>query len=950
MLVIVLISSDLILLAALWMGNKGIFKERYKKEKVTGNELSDRDIKKYKRKLHSPFKFRRVDVAIELGQYNNMQVVNILESALERERSYPVKLYIANALTDIGSSSSIPVLVHSLLDAHRWYREKVNQLIGDYGDAFLAYLPEIYEDQRVEMIELIVDFSESCFTDEIKAYLLQLIERKQDEMNRLEKLYGSPKKHQCSNCLFYIHKKDSEKRSCSYRGDVLEDYWCRKYKVLPVSVYAAAGYARVVKKALAILVQTYPKALNESKYLSSDDPDIKKAALLALAYDDGHNPIERLYTFLDDETLVSTIMKAMAKILNEHPEMIVTLIQLFEDETLKKKQRYLAKVLSGKIEYFLMKLQQPQAELERHIVKQILLLGVTSETIDFLNKNKSIELENEIIAILKEAANESEEVKKEVAFYLEQRQCIKCGITPAQRIEAKKKEKKDKQMLAILAILLLLSVLAAPFAYWLKYRDVILVVPFETQLKTFVIEFNYYLVYYSIAINGIYLLLVFMSYSQVLIQSKRWKVKSKRLLFKPKMLPSVSIIAPAFNEAVTIIESANSLLNLEYPDYELIIVNDGSSDDTLERLIQYFDLKRVDHAYSVSLKTKPINGIYKNKAIPKLTLVDKVNGGKADSLNMGINISSKEYFCGIDADSVLERDALLKLASLTLDQGIETPALGGNIFPINGCLVEKGYLAEKLIPQNTVARFQNIEYIRAFMSGRLGWSSVNSLLIISGAFGLFRKERIIGIGGYMTKSGRYGKDTVGEDMELVVRIRRLMRELNLSYKICYAFNANCWTEVPEDMKSLRKQRFRWHQGLIEILIFHRKMLFNPYYGRTGILTMPYFFIFEMLGPFFEIEGYIMVVIAVLLGILNGQIAMLLFVTSVFLGVLVSISSLIIAEKDSIHFGMKEKTVLLLYAVIENFGPRQLISFWRVVGYLRMFVTNTGWGKLKRKGF
>lgn len=231
------------------------------------------------------------------------------------------------------------------------------------------------------------------------------------------------------------------------------------------------------------------------------------------------------------------------------------------------------------------------------------------------------------------------------------------------------------------------------------------------------------------------------------------------LLFKKNLLPSISVIAPAYNEEKTIIESVNSLLNLKYPDYELIIVNDGSKDNTLGVLIKYFDLTRVDYIYDCKINTKPVRGVYMNKSMPKLVVVDKENGGKADSLNAGINISKKEYFCGIDADSLLEDDALLKLASLTLDTSIETPALGGNIFPINGCTIERGMIKNIGIPRSRLARFQTIEYIRAFMAGRLGWAWMNSLLIISGAFGLFRKERVIHAGGYLTSSGKYAKDT-----------------------------------------------------------------------------------------------------------------------------------------------------------------------------------------------
>jgi cellulose synthase/poly-beta-1,6-N-acetylglucosamine synthase-like glycosyltransferase len=391
-------------------------------------------------------------------------------------------------------------------------------------------------------------------------------------------------------------------------------------------------------------------------------------------------------------------------------------------------------------------------------------------------------------------------------------------------------------------------------------------------------------------------------------------------------------------------------MNLSYPDYELIIVNDGSTDQTLATLQQEFGLKRVDRIYAKELQTKEIKGIYLSRNLPKLIVVDKMNGGKADALNAGINVASREYVCSIDADSVLEEDALLKLVSRILEEDVETPAMGGNVFPVNGCTVERGVLREKRIPKNRLALLQTIEYIRAFMCGRLGWAFTNNLLIISGAFGLFRKERGVRVGGYLTSSGEYGKDTVGEDMEIVVRISRRMRELGSPYRIRYAFNANCWTEVPEDLKTFKKQRYRWQRGLIEIMYFHKTMLFNPRYGRTGTVAMPYYIFFEILGPLFELQGYIAVLLAAVLGVLYWDIAVMLFVAVVLSGTLISITSLLVAEHGGKLFPLKDVTRLLFWAILENFGIRQYFSMIRAVGYFRIFKGVTGWEKSERKGF
>ncbi len=254
-------------------------------------------------------------------------------------------------------------------------------------------------------------------------------------------------------------------------------------------------------------------------------------------------------------------------------------------------------------------------------------------------------------------------------------------------------------------------------------------------------------------------------------------------------------------------------------------------------------LKKTDIAIKESLKTRGIRALYKGKKYPELLLVDKINGGKADSLNCGINAAKGDYFVGIDSDSLLERDALLRIMGSFLDSDKEVVAAGGNIFPVNGCSVENGYISRIRLGKTPLVRFQTVEYIRSFMAGRVGWSEI-ALLIISGAFGVFKRNRVIDAHGYLTGSEVFEKDTVGEDMELVVRITRMLSEQGRDYDIKYIYNANCWTEVPESWKILTRQRDRWQRGLIDIMTYHFKMFFNKSYGPAGYIAFPYFFFFE----------------------------------------------------------------------------------------------------------
>lgn len=862
--------------------------------------LSKNIIRKYFKRLKSVLEVRRMEAAVYLGIIASEDARQALEDSILKEKDYPVKLYMANALADIQDPRSIPVLVSTLINAPEWYRNKVNMLIADFGQHFHNYLPNIVHREEIELKELIVDFASVYISEYLQSYLKGLIEN---------------------------------------RSEV-----CEKY------TNQIKNYSQLVYKSAEILSELYFEEFISGDYLFCDDMKLRNIAIKAIANNSSYESLVKLSAFLKDDETARTAATSILNIIELNPGIINPLVDMFLDEKDHRVRARYAEVLSFKIDYFIMKLTTDDMAKAAEVIREVLLLGKTSEIITFLNKNRDVNIENRLLNIIKEAMGMKDGLLKEFSTYLNDSMLQKCGLERCGQHVGKREEKKDAKLIKKLYFIIAAVILIFPVIYIIRHNDILLTMPFMNQVKIYAIDFNYYLAFYSSAINLLYLILLGLSFISVSRQQKLWNLKGMTMLFKKRMLPSISIIAPAFNEEKTIIESANSLLNLKYPDYELIIVNDGSKDSTLDVLINYFELVRVDYVFEYKLKTVPVRGIYMNRSIPKLIVVDKENGGKADSLNAGINVSNKDYFCGIDADSLLEEDALLKLASQTLDEWVETPALGGNIFPINGCNVSRGLITEVRIPKNNLARFQTIEYIRAFMAGRLGWAYVNSLLIISGAFGLFRKERIIDIGGYLTSSGKFGKDTVGEDMELVVRICRLMRELGSKYRICYAFNANCWTEVPEDFKSLKKQRYRWHRGLIDILTFHGKVMFNYKYGRMGIIAMPYFFIFEMIGPLIEIQGYLMVLLAFLLGFLNSFLAALLFVTTILLGTLVSLSSLLIAEKDLSYFKYRDLAVLVFYSILENFGPRQLFSFWRVSGFFNMLKKPTGWGKPQRKGF
>ena len=859
---------------------------------------------------------RRKEASAYLGLIGTVEARVALEEALQAEKDYSVKVYISNGLTDIRNEQSLPYLIDSILRTHKWYREKAISNILDFGDLFHKHFLVLRDTRDIEHIELLIKYASINFNNDTKAYLFHFVDNYDSIKERLK--------------LYYQVKNES--------GDA-------SYKVS----YLEFDINKLLEMACRVLSDYYYKDFSQVKYYTHRNEIVQRNAFWALSNINSTEYFKLLMTYVDEDKHQKTIISVLTKMAAANPRFLYLLEDAFEVEENSVTRGRMAQILSNKLEYYILKLNTKHDRRSEIILIEILKNKKINEMIGFLNVNKDIDIENRLLEIIRQTIDPEGDVAKEFRTYLASRLVEKMHMTVIKEEKRGKVHKKDKKLVRAVIIFTLLSVITYPLLFTLLNMDLYEAGAYRSLLKAFVINFNYLLAYYSLAINGIYIGLLMLSYKNVRKQARLWRIKSISMMYRNQMIPSISIIAPAHNEEMTVVESAKSLLNLNYPDYELIIVNDGSKDETLLRLIEEFGLVRVDYQYTESLNTAPIRGIYKNPSLPRMMVIDKSNGGKADALNAGINVSNKTYFCGIDADSLLETDALLKLASLTLDESVETPALGGNIFPINGCKVDKGYISDIQIPDNSLARFQTIEYIRAFMAGRLGWQEINSLLIISGAFGLFRKDRIVGIGGYLTEKGQYKKDTVGEDMELVVRISRMMHEAKLPFKVLYAFNANCWTEVPEDFKSLKNQRFRWHRGLVDILYFHRKMIFNKQYHRTGLVAMPYFMVFEAIGPMIELQGYIMVFLAAILGILDKNIAILLFVSTILMGVIVSLSALLIAERENNYFKLEDLLKLIGYAIIENFGPRQLFSFWRIQGLYSVVFGQSGWGHMRRRG-
>ncbi|WNF35148.1 glycosyltransferase [Bacillaceae bacterium IKA-2] len=470
--------------------------------------------------------------------------------------------------------------------------------------------------------------------------------------------------------------------------------------------------------------------------------------------------------------------------------------------------------------------------------------------------------------------------------------------------------------------------------------------------RNVLVLFNQFVIFYLVAVCLIYLLLFLFSFNRIRKERHLHNVEPYKELKNSRFTPPLSILVPAYNEELGIVGSVLSLVTgngrLNYPEFEVIVINDGSEDRTLEKMIQQFQMEKLNNkVYQTrnGINTQPIKETYQSQIFPYLYMIDKQNGGKSDALNAGINFSKYPYFASIDGDTILESDSLLKIMKPIIENaGDEILATGGNILLSNGNKIVKGELQERNLSSQALVIMQTIEYLRAFLTGRIGLSRNNLLLIISGAFGVFKTSRVIQSGGY--KVG-----TIGEDMELVVRLHQMNIDNDWGAKIIFVADPVCYTEAPETLKDLKTQRMRWYRGLFESLWIHKKMMFNPKYKSVGLIAMPYFLIIELLGAVIEVIGYSLVILGLILSVVNIQYSSLLFLMLVIYGSFLSLGAVLLEEW---RFGRYQKVSdlnkLVLYSLTESFWYRPLLAFWRFRAlFVAIFKRDQSWGVMKRKG-
>ncbi len=840
-----------------------------------------------KKLLKSPFSFRRCIAVYYLGYFPDLHIRKLIQTQFKKEKNMITKGYFIRTLCLLHDVESFPSIIKVIKKADSVFIKRLSGLMSDYTSVFIPLFYEIKKSRNEKIVRFIIEIANLKPFRIFPDYLTSII----------------------------LDTKFSKELR-------IQSFFC--------------------------MMKYYPEILNPANFINSEDVDFENIAITFLGEKMNKKNFDVLLDKVKEHPDSEVTINSLSNMVQKFDQIFIYAKEKFKKTTNNKERKILARILSIRFEYFIPTLTNPLERQDNELIlTELLHLEKFDNFITFMNQNTDIEIENKLISIIQKEMDSIDitKLQKGLKFSILEKIGIGPLINFSNNIAGKNEIIKKMPWIVLLCLIVAIPVVIVFIIINLNPGEAVKVIV-EKFINTYLEIFSFY----ALAINCFFFFILLLARSQSKREKKFYDLKKTSLLFQTNILPSVSILAPAFCEKETIIESVTSLLNLKYPDFEIIIINDGSTDETLEILVKYFHLQKKDYHYTTSLKTSEILGIYINPDIPQLKVIDKINGGKADSLNAGINLSSKEYVLGIDSDCILESDALLHLTAPFIDEIKPVVAAGGVIMPVNGCSVQKGNINTRHISSSPLPILQTLEYYRSFMNGRIGWAKLNTLMIISGAFGIFKRDLMIKIHGYLTNAEKYKKDTVGEDMEVLIRIIKTMKEKKKNYKVLYSSAALCWTEVPATLKNLIRQRNRWQRGLMDILSFHKKIFINPKYGSYGLFGFPFFLITEVIFPWFQIFTLALFLIGLILQLIPLYIILFLIATSFILTFANTVLALFIGNQNQSIFPIKDQLKLLGWSFCEGLGFSQFSSALRISGYISVLRNIHGWKKFERRGF
>ncbi|MGB3366745.1 MAG: glycosyltransferase [Acidaminobacteraceae bacterium] len=889
------------------MLNVSINKEE---KELIKSAVDNSNVIKFSGKLLNSFSTkRRIKSAVMLGFIGQVESIKLLEEKLIKEKNYIVKLYIINSLIIQESHGSDKFIYESLIESPVWYQKRFRKLIMEYKEYFYQSLDCVIERKEIEIKKAIIYIASIYYDIRLKEFMLKEI-----DSYLIEKSYKtSPKK--------------------------------RKHLYFT----------------LECLAVHYHKCLDHERYLDSDDLNIREIAIKSLEKYGGIYSFNKVMAHVKDKELIDVVKSSLLSLL-EHDESLTRYVsQLFVEEQNRQYLDVYAYVLSYKIEYFARRLLSSERKKMRKIIEKIIFHNYNMSIIDYLNKNNNLEIENEIIDLLNDVFEIDGSITKDYTIYLDADIMRKMNLrSEGFFISPYNMESLSLYKKIFIATLFTITVLLMPIIYFLiNINDVTSLTRTEI-FREIIRDIPIYLGFYYVILNSIYILMCVLSIKSSADQKYMGKLKKKVKVFERALLPSISIIIPISNQKKYLVDGLNGYLNIKYPKYDIILIDDGSTDESFELLSDYFGFYKENFNIEKLEYYPSIRSVYRSRRNSNLVYVDKKRTGKSDCLDLGSILSEHEYVCAADIDGVMDQDFLYKMASRINDDEEETIAVLGNVVPINDCEKIKGCIDHYNLPHKLIAKLQYIDLFRNYINIKIARGYMNSILMPSGSFCLFKRDKLMDVGGYKGYEFEFKDDTNKEDIDLMYRLIKHMYDNLLPYKISYNSYGNYYRVLPENILSLRKLRRRWQREYLDAMITHSDMLLNANYGLNGEFNSILNLILEFVAPLFEIIGLSVFIFTAVNGTLSLDV-MIFVIFGITLGTISSVLPVCMLNTESEKSSIGAVFELFILSIVSTFGYLQIVRALKISdtigaikkhdGYYQKrfaFKSNRGYNRQKSK--